>query len=59
METIEIAQLVVSLIDSLGTIGILVAAWLFERKRADSAVNEIVADWKRQNDRETIEAKSP
>lgn len=59
METTEIVQLVVSLIDSLGTIGILVAAWIFERRRADSTMNEIVADWKRQNDRETLESKKP
>lgn len=59
MESTEIIQLVIGLIDSLGTIGILIAAWIYERKRADSVTDEIVSDWKRQNDRETLESKNP
>ncbi len=52
METSEILQTMTGLIDSLGTVGILVYAWYQERKRADGLTSEIIADWKRQNDRE-------
>lgn len=52
MEAADFMQLITSLIDSLGTVGILVFAWYQERKRADSLSAEIIADWKRQNDRE-------
>ena len=55
MEITEVIQL----IDSLGTIGILVLAWYFERKRANTAIEEIITDWKRQNDRETLESQNP
>lgn len=55
METQDIIQMITSLIDSLGTVGILIWAWYQERKRADMLENEILSDWRRQSDREMTE----
>jgi len=52
MEPADYINVVTSLIDTLGTVGILVWFLYLERKRADSAISEIVQDWKRQNDNE-------
>lgn len=52
METTEVIQQIVQLLDKLGTIGILVFWIMSERKERRDLQNEIMSDWKRQNDRE-------
>lgn len=59
METVEIVQAVLATIDSLGIVGVLAWGWVQERKRAERLEAEIVSDWKRQNDRETISHLDP
>jgi len=54
MESQDMLQALVSLLDSLGTIGILIWAWYQERARADVLTGHIIEDWKRQNDREGV-----
>lgn len=50
METQDMIQAVLNIIDSLGLVGFLVWALVSERKRSDMLFGEIVSDWKRQND---------
>ena len=45
---------ILRVVDSLGTIGILVYMVYAERQRADSLMNHIVEDWKTHNIQNTV-----
>ena len=57
MDTQDALQAITALIDSLGTVGILIWAWTQERKRADELNEAIIEDWKRQNDRDVLKSE--
>ena len=56
MENIETVQAITAAIQAIGIAGVLAWGWAQERRRADRLETEIVDDWKRQNDRETIQS---
>lgn len=59
METIEMAQAIAALMQSISIAGVLAWGWVSERKRADRLESNIVEDWKRQNDREPLQSDPP